>query len=235
MLSVVALNLSFIEHTDILIRLLSASLFGGLIGLERDIHGRDAGLRTHLLVSLGSAVFMTLSEVVASTPGGDSLMVDPSRIAAQIVTGIGFLGAGVIIKAGVNVRGLTTAASLWTVAAIGMAAGGGFYIISMMTTIIALSGLILLKLFEQTYMKDAYRSLSVSTPLGVETEEIRTIVEQENLSILSCNIEKDYESETMVTKLAFRFRHKGNIDLLAENVLHSLESSPLKLKKIKWH
>jgi putative Mg2+ transporter-C (MgtC) family protein len=127
--------------------LLVASLLGGLIGLERDIHGREAGLRTHLLVSLGAAVFMILSEQVARMSTGT--FSDPGRIAAQIVTGIGFLGAGAIIKAGVNVRGLTTAACLWTVAAVGMAAGAGSYVLAAVTTVIALICLILLKRFER--------------------------------------------------------------------------------------
>ena len=102
----------FDQYGDLIIRMLLASLLGGLIGLERDLHGRAAGLRTHLLVSLGAAVFTILSELVSRNSAGTGIMTDPGRIAAQIVTGIGFLGAGVIIKEGVNVRGLTTAACL---------------------------------------------------------------------------------------------------------------------------
>ena len=92
---------------DILIRLSAAAVFGGVIGFERDVHGRSAGLRTHLLVCVGSALFMLVS---LSTPGfleGASIRVDPGRIAAQIVTGIGFLGAGVVIKQGASVRDST--------------------------------------------------------------------------------------------------------------------------------
>lgn len=101
------------------LRLLLAAILGGLIGVEREAHGRPAGLRTHILVSVGSALFTIVSMNLGSSTS------DPTRIAAQIVSGIGFLGAGTIIRQGSVVRGLTTAASLWTTAAIGMAAGSG--------------------------------------------------------------------------------------------------------------
>lgn len=220
---------------DFLIRLLIASLLGGALGLERDIHGRDAGLRTHLLVSLGAGVFMVLSEAVATTasvkPGA---FADPSRIAAQIVTGIGFLGAGVIIKAGVNVRGLTTAASLWTAAAIGMAAGGGYYVISGVTTVIALSGLIVLKHFERAYAKDHYRNLTITTSMDVAPSEITALLQRKHLAILSCDIEKNYEQDSLVSRFSLRLHGKDLPDHLFHGIIQSLESSSLKLKKVKW-
>ena len=111
--------------TDLIIRLAVATLLGGMLGLEREIHGRPAGLRTHLLVSLGAAAFMIMSHLVAGM--NQSFSGDPGRIAAQIVSGIGFLGAGAIVKEGVNIRGLTTAACLWVAAAIGMACGAGLF------------------------------------------------------------------------------------------------------------
>jgi len=101
-----------------------------VIGFERELRDREAGIRTHLLVSLGSALFTIVSAYGFHeflTSGGNIVRTDPSRIAAQIVTGIGFLGAGAIIRSGLAVRGLTTAATLWVVAAIGMACGAGYY------------------------------------------------------------------------------------------------------------
>ena len=124
---------------DILVRLAAAALLGAALGLEREIHGHQAGMRTHMLVSLGSAVFTVLSIYGFSTPGGAAY--DPSRISAQVVTGIGFLGAGAIIKYGTNIRGLTTAASLWVVASIGLAAGAGAYFLATAGTAIALLAL----------------------------------------------------------------------------------------------
>jgi len=110
---------------DTLLRVAVAAALGGLIGLERELDEKAAGLRTHVLVSVGSALFTLVGAYgFSGFPGGS---VDPTRIAAQIVTGIGFLGAGVIFRQGFNVRGLTTAASLWLVAAVGVAAGAGYW------------------------------------------------------------------------------------------------------------
>src|SRR5689334_19806728 len=106
----------------ILLRLTVAAALGGSIGLERELRERQAGLRTHLVVCVGSALFTLVSAYAFTSP-----RVDPTRIAAQIVSGIGFLGAGAIIRQGLSVRGLTTAATLWLVAAIGMAAGAGYW------------------------------------------------------------------------------------------------------------
>jgi putative Mg2+ transporter-C (MgtC) family protein len=114
-------------------RLIVASLFGAAIGFEREVHGHAAGMRTHLLVALGAAAFTVLS-IHGFGTGTVESPVDPSRVAAQIVAGIGFLGAGAIIKDGISVRGLTTAASLWATAAIGLASGTGELILALSGT-----------------------------------------------------------------------------------------------------
>lgn len=129
---------------DIATRLAVAAALTGVIGLERELRERAAGLRTHMLVGVGSALFTIVSaygwtDFVFSREGGTIL--DPTRIAAQIVTGIGFLGAGAIIRQGISVRGLTTAAGLWVVAAIGMAAGAGFYSAALIATGLVMVGL----------------------------------------------------------------------------------------------
>ncbi len=125
---------------DILIRLVAAALLGAALGLEREVHGHQAGMRTHMLVSLGSAVFTVMS-IYGFPKLADTAATDPSRISAQVVTGIGFLGAGAIIKYGTNIRGLTTAASLWVVASIGLAAGAGAYFLALSGTMIGLLAL----------------------------------------------------------------------------------------------
>ena len=126
------------EQLDISFRLLVASVLGAAIGLERELHAHPAGMRTHLLVSLGSAAFTVLSIFFFETPAAPngSIPTDPSRIAAQIVSGIGFLGAGAILKYGTSVRGLTTAASLWATAGVGMAAGAGAWFVAVVTTVL---------------------------------------------------------------------------------------------------
>src|SRR5262249_8293433 len=121
---------------EALLRLALAGALGGLIGLERELREREAGLRTHLLVAVGSAPFTIVGAyAVASVP------TDPTRIAAQIVPGIGFLGAGAILRQGFSVRGLTTAATLWVVAAVGLAAGAGYYSGALITTALVLLAL----------------------------------------------------------------------------------------------
>jgi putative Mg2+ transporter-C (MgtC) family protein len=118
---------------EMAIRLLLASVLGGFIGYERESHHKAAGLRTHILVSIGSCLIMILSiKIYASVQGLTN--ADPSRLAAQVVSGIGFLGAGSIMKDGCTVRGLTTAASLWVVSGVGLAVGSGYYMGAFMTT-----------------------------------------------------------------------------------------------------
>ena len=129
---------------EFILRIFVAALLGGAIGLEREYRAKEAGLRTHFLVALGSAVFM-----IVSAYGFDGVMNTPehrwdvSRVAAQVVSGIGFIGAGTIIfhKSENVVRGLTTAAGLWVTAAIGLACGGGLYILSVGSTFLVLVGL----------------------------------------------------------------------------------------------
>ena len=138
-----------LSTAEALLRLLVAAGLGGAIGLERELRDHEAGFRTHLLVSLGACVF-TLVSAYAWTDWTFSqrsgIVFDPTRIAAQIVTGVGFLGAGAIIVRGISVRGLTTAATLWAVAAIGMAAGTGYYAVGVGAAVLVLISLGPLKL-----------------------------------------------------------------------------------------
>jgi putative Mg2+ transporter-C (MgtC) family protein len=156
----------------IIIKLLLAALGGALVGMEREKHGRPAGLRTHLIVALASCLMMIISESVylkyGQVPGTSILRIDPSRIAAQIVAGIGFIGAGVILKDGFTVRGLTTAACLWLAAAIGMGFGLGVYLPTIVSTLIAISALIFLKRFESYLNKDRYLTFRVDVDAGID-------------------------------------------------------------------
>ena len=130
-----------LSTTEALLRLLIAAGLGGAIGLERELRDHEAGFRTHLIVSLGACVFTLVSAYGFHdffVDGGNVVRTDPTRIAAQIVSGIGFLGAGAIIRQGLSVRGLTTAATLWLVAAIGMASGAGYYSAAIISTVGAL-------------------------------------------------------------------------------------------------
>jgi putative Mg2+ transporter-C (MgtC) family protein len=137
-------SLPTLDWWEVLLRLALAAALGAAIGLERELREREAGLRTHLLVSLGSALFTIVSAYgfhAFLASGASVVRADPTRIAAQIVTGIGFLGAGAIIRQGLSVRGLTTAATLWVVAAIGLAAGAGYYSAAVVATVLVLVSL----------------------------------------------------------------------------------------------
>jgi putative Mg2+ transporter-C (MgtC) family protein len=161
-------SLPVLGWDEALLRLVLAAALGGVIGIERELREREAGFRTHMLVALGSALFTIVSAYgfhAFLSSGANVIRADPTRIAAQIVTGIGFLGAGAIIRQGLSVRGLTTAATLWVVAAIGLAVGAGYYSGALITT-----GLVVLALWPLRAV--AYRFVRRFRP-----EEGRLLVE----------------------------------------------------------
>ena len=143
---------------DITLRLITAMVLGGVIGIEREFRSKDAGFRTHFLVALGSALFTVVSQY-----GFGIDLKDSSRVAAQVVSGIGFLGAGTIIFQKNMVRGLTTAAGLWVTAAIGLACGTGLYVVATITTTLVLVGLESLHTFIPQLGKAAVQLVFVVT------------------------------------------------------------------------
>ncbi|MCL2442342.1 MAG: MgtC/SapB family protein [Treponema sp.] len=144
-----------LTELQIVVRLCLAFVAGSIIGLERSSRRQVAGLRTHVLIALGASCLMLLSIWLPQQLGGG----DPGRIAAQVVAGMGFLGAGAIIKLGNNIRGLTTAASLWLTAAIGLTIGAGMYITAITVIVLALITLILMHFFERKiFPEDNWKS-----------------------------------------------------------------------------
>lgn len=141
-----------IENADILLRIIFSIILGSIIGLERELTNKSAGLRTQIMVCLGSCLFTILSIYGFSTAVTLYPLGDPSRVAAQIVTGIGFIGAGTVLRQGLTVTGLTTASTLWIVAAIGMACGCGKLNIAVVSTILAVAILVLIRMFEMKIM-----------------------------------------------------------------------------------
>jgi len=164
----------------ILLKLVLASALGGLVGLERELHGKPAGLRTNMLICAGSALFTLLSEQLAGRFGGDA-----TRVASQLIPGIGFIGAGSIIRSRGSVHGLTTAATIFVLASIGMAVGGGFYataVFAALTMVVALS---LLGWAEQRFaLKRELRHYRVSgAEPGALTEAVMDVVQQQRLTL----------------------------------------------------
>jgi putative Mg2+ transporter-C (MgtC) family protein len=176
---------------EVLLRLFVAAALGGAIGLERELRERQAGLRTHLVVSVGSALFTLVSAYGFHSFDGK---VDPTRIAAQIVSGIGFLGAGAIIRQGLSVRGLTTAASLWLVAAIGMASGAGYWEGALIATLGALLTLGPLRIFAFRVLsryRPQHDRLLVEIPAGGSPVPIIEAIERTRGRVVSLDIAQE--------------------------------------------
>lgn len=201
---------------DIILKISLASILGGLIGLEREAINRPAGFRTHILVAIGSALIMLVSLEMGKHGG------DPARIAAQVISGIGFLGAGTILRTGNNIEGLTTAASLWLCAGIGIATGSGYYIGAVFTTIVALFFLKNAKVFEKILKKTSFKDFVIigHTRPGL-IGDIGTIFGEyhitiKDISILSLEIEDVLKEELHFT---VKLPHNINIDSLFDDLL----------------
>lgn len=220
-----------IAWTEILIRLTLAALFGAIIGLERERKNWVAGLRTHMLVCVGSALTMMVSAYgfkdVLGTP---NVTLDPSRIAAQVISGIGFIGAGTILflRQGI-VRGLTTAAGLWTVAAIGLATGGGMYFAASTATALAIIILFLLQPLEKKFSERFKRKNLKITTSSEDTslQIIHQFFNIDKLKIASCAVEKDDNNFI----ISFSFNEIYNNDL--SQLINEFQSNPL-VKEINW-
>lgn len=216
-------------------RILFAAVLGALIGLERDIRGRSAGLRTNILVSVGSSVFMLLSIGIAERyAASGAIDADPTRIAAQIITGIGFLGAGAIIKYKFSVQGLTTAACLWTTSAIGMACGAGFFEMAMLATAIAIFVLTVLNKVERLYSKDNYRIIKITAHKDTEVVKLIEVIRKHGILVLHYDIEKDYDHGTLAITAEVKFQNKDSDDRMAQDVIRDLEKSELRIMNVHW-
>jgi putative Mg2+ transporter-C (MgtC) family protein len=199
-------DLSLVELT---LRIVLAAALGAAIGLERELREREAGLRTHLLVALGAALFTIVSAYAWSDwsfSNRSGIVFDPTRIAAQIVTGVGFLGAGAIIRQGLTVRGLTTAATLWAVAAIGMAVGAGYYAAAVITTVVVILSLWPLRIVAYrifTRVRPEERPLEIELPSGASAREVLAAVEDLGGDVESFQLERSREGLLVILRAAF--------------------------------
>jgi len=183
---------------ETLIRLFIAAVLGGLIGLDRGRRDLGAGLRTHMLVSGGSALIMLVSSYGFSHTLKSSLVVlDPSRVAAQVVSGIGFLGAGTILLRKEIVKGLTTAAGIWAVAAIGLAVGAGLYAAALFATGIMLGILVVLKPIERRFLRRWHKDRVIVTldPDRCELSSVAQAVQRSNISAAQLQIDYQFTAE----------------------------------------
>jgi putative Mg2+ transporter-C (MgtC) family protein len=195
------------QWLSLLARLGLAAGLGGVVGLERELSGKPAGLRTNLLICVGAALLTDLSLVVAGRAQA-GMNADPARIAAQIVSGIGFLGAGTIIQARGGIMGLTTAATLWVVAAIGMAAGAGAYAEAVGTTVVVMVVLVLLGRVETRLLPDQGRFLNVSAVAGRNVvPRVEAILKEAGLDYEVVDIRQDDDRVTVSFQATGRSRN----------------------------
>ena len=197
--------------TEALLQVGLAILLGGAIGFERELRGRAAGLRTMILVCLGSTLVMLISTRLTVAHGGGAsssvVRVDPSRIAAGIVTGVGFLGAGVIVKLGDLIRGVTTAATIWFVAAIGIAIGDGRYGIAIAATFIAIGVLVLLQFPERMLRSHIYRVVRITAELpqaDAVLTDAKAILLEPGVRILDLRVDQDIDQSATLLTLHLR-------------------------------
>lgn len=222
-----------IPSTEILLRLLLGALIGGIVGFERELHGRAAGFRTQLIVCVASVLIMIVSEnyYYYIRDLDSTLRIDPARISAGALIGIGFLGAGVIIKSGATIRGLTTAASIWIVSAIGLAIGGGLYMEGVATFFITIIALIILRIFEKKIKTQSYKILTVSTPASEDSEEtIASLITESGFNIHSIDYEKTHPSNEIIYHFSISTwdrKAKGRIfrKLNSQEFIHSIDLS----------
>ncbi len=211
---------------EIVLRLLLGAVIGSIVGYEREIHGRAAGFRTQLIVCVAAVLIMIISENYYHhiRDIDSSLRIDPARISAGALIGIGFLGAGVIIKSGYAVRGLTTAASIWMVSAIGLAIGGGLYFEGLITAFITIIALIILRTMENKIKPLRYKNITVSTPVSENAEEIITpMLEDIGMHIHSVDYEKNMSTGEQVYHYTVSTRNR-NVKKLAFQKLSSLDN-----------
>jgi putative Mg2+ transporter-C (MgtC) family protein len=200
-------------------RLVISFIMGMLIGLEREGHDQPAGLRTHILISIGATLVMLISIYIPQT-FRDFQNGDPGRIAAQVVSGIGFLGAGAILKFGVDIKGLTTAASIWAMAAIGLAVGAGMYVISMVGIAVILFALSAMNFFEKRIFKErSLRKVELQIKkIDTEISELYQVFYDFDVKINSTgferNVNEPYDRITFIVAVTSRLNVQELSDAL---------------------
>jgi putative Mg2+ transporter-C (MgtC) family protein len=202
---------------DMVGRLALAALLGGLVGLERETHSQPAGLRTHMIVSMGAALMMLVSIYMVRL---DPTRSDPGRIAAQVVTGIGFLGAGAIMRFGMSVKGLTTAASLWTVAGIGLAAGCGYWQAAATATLLTLIALFVFDKFEKAFLKGrSYRRFVIQAKdVAGLVGRVEEAMERAGLAIKEVDIQRDLIDKTLQVTIMASCPEKADVEVLSRAI-----------------
>ena len=209
-----------ISETQIILRVLVGAVLGAVIGFERERQDQPAGLRTHMILVIGATLAMVLSVNIGYLYARPGMPSDPARLAAQVISGIGFLGAGAILRYGFTVKGLTTATSLWTMAIVGMTVGAGYYLIGVITTLLMLVVLALLNVLENRFVRTAisrFIQIEADYHKGV-VKSVRRIVEQYAESLASFSIQKHFKSKRLRIQVVARISRDQTLEELIESL-----------------
>ena len=209
-----------IEQYEIILRVLVGAALGAVIGFERERSDQPAGLRTHMILVIGATLAMVLSVNLGHLYAREGAPFDPARLAAQVISGIGFLGAGAILRYGYTVKGLTTATSLWTMAIVGLTVGAGYYLIGVFTTVLMLIVLGLLNILEKRFVRTA-----VSRFIQIEADyhkglvkSVRKIVTKHADSLLSFTIQKHIKNKRLRIQAVARISRDQTLEELIDNL-----------------
>lgn len=212
--------LSMITEQEVALRLLISAILGAVIGFERERQSQPAGLRTHIILVMGAALASTLSINFAIEFRPFVVNGDPSRIAAQVISGIGFLGAGAILRYGTNIKGLTTATSLWTMAVVGLAVGAGHYISAIATTVLILIALIGISAFEKMYIRPmtvVIVTLTADDRPGL-IADFRQIMKNHNQDVSSFRIQKNIRAKRVKVEATIKIHTADLPEALVQEV-----------------
>ena len=213
------------EIFDTYIGILYAAAFGSLVGLERELHGQPAGLRTHMILAVGAALAAMLSISYSQFISNPKLPSDPGRIVAQVVSGVGFLGAGAIMKMGVTVKGLTTASSLWTIAIIGISCGSGYYKLAGFTTVIVLVILTVINYIERFFLP-SYRSHTLKVVVNDRPgiiNEVKEMLGAYKVKVITLNASMP-DKKTLKLSMGIRKPNSLGMDKVI-NIVNSLDDT----------
>lgn len=214
------INEKSITTGTVAFRMLLSLVVSAIVGIEREYHKQPAGLRTHILISMGATLIMLLSIYIPQT-FNQYQPADPGRLAAQVVSGIGFLGAGAIMKFGFNVKGLTTAASIWVIAAIGLAIGAGMYWATAIATGILLFALFFLDIFEKWIFPAKFiKHLRVYSATGFElkTDPILALLKKNKVNVRTIDIEQSFDEKRTSLYFVIQIKEKVKINTLSEEI-----------------
>jgi len=209
-----------ISEVQIILRVLLGAVLGAVIGFERERDNQPAGLRTHMILVVGATLAMVLSVNLGYLFARPGTPADPARLAAQVISGIGFLGAGAILRYGFNVKGLTTATSLWTMAIVGMAVGAGYYLIGVFTTALMLVVLGLLNIIENRFVRKSvsrFISIQANYRKGV-VKAIRQIVQEFSDDLVSFTIQKHIKNKRLRIQVVAHISRDQTLEDLIETL-----------------